>query len=145
VRRFFVILLGYYAAAVGATETTIVTKVIRDVLNETGETLAGGLGASIILSPIAAIVVAVLASVPAAIVIVLGEAMEVRRWYYYSASGGFTGLIVSLSGSGSRIPRLPSRFPSILDNFTFILFVSGCVGGLVYWATAGRNAGRSAG
>ncbi|WP_421725935.1 hypothetical protein [Bauldia sp.] len=73
--------------------------------------------------------------VPALIAIVLSEAFRLRSVFYWLAVGGAIGI-------GADLLAGPEAYrPSLGDGRLVIFLGAGFVGGLVYWAIAGRLAG----
>jgi hypothetical protein len=82
-----------------------------------------------------AVIVSALALLPAVIVVMLAEALRLRSLLFYAAAGGL-GLLALYYGLG--LAPADTRGGREFE----IVAAAGIVGGLVYWALAGRNAGR---
>ncbi len=147
--RCIVILAGYGAAALGASAVLHVAWLgaAGFAPEEAPWLLAGSIGFSI---PFVALFVAYFAFVPSALAIGLTELAGWRDWLVHAAAGALSALVVwSLSwrfragelspdgavASGTDAYRFDD--PAILAT----LLAAGLVGGIVYWAVAGRSAG----
>ena len=137
-KRFLIILLGYYVASVAAAATGTILRGIRAAINESANDAASWF-VLVAASPITAVIAGAIGLIPGVLIIGLLELLSARRWYYYCLGGGFSGWIMSV-GRGPMLPLLPPPVPTVLDNLTFVIFISGLVGGLAYWAVAGRRA-----
>ena len=134
-------LLGYCAASLGASSTAIL--ILRTKAALTASPVAAphaSFDMMVNLIVIGSAFVAFYAFIPAAIVIALGAIPALRRWYFYGFGGGLTGLIVYLWMMGLSEA---GRYQSIFDDPRSLMFASGCVGGLIYWALAVRRAERA--
>ena len=137
-KRFLMMLLGYYVASVAAAATGTILHGIKEAINKSMDEAARSF-LFVGMSPLTALIAGAIVIIPAVIIIGLCELLSLRQWYYYCLGGGFSGWIMSV-GRGPMLPSLPSPVPTVLDSFTFVVFVSGLVGGLAYWAVAGRRA-----
>lgn len=88
-------------------------------------------GVTILAGFFAAILVVTLAFVPAAIVIALTEVFKLRALTLYLVAGPVAALAAYLGTAG----------PVPTTREATILAAGGVIGGLVYWAIAGRKAG----
>ena len=127
-------LLGYCAASLGASFTALLILYAKAALTASS---AGGPHTSFDmmfkLIVIGSTFVAFYAFIPAAVVIALGVIPALRRWYFYCLGGGLTGLAVYLWRIGQPVT---GRYHSIFDDARLLMFASGCVAGLIYWAVA---------
>jgi hypothetical protein len=96
----------------------------------------------------AGMIVAVFASVPAAVAISYGESHGDRSLRFYAGAGAATGAISALgwplllSGASPRGLQWPTAEGAApLGVWFAVLAIAGLVGGLTYWALAGRSAG----
>jgi uncharacterized membrane protein YgdD (TMEM256/DUF423 family) len=78
---------------------------------------------------------------PAVLLIILSEALRMRRLLYYAVAGVAVGL-AAYSGSdiGLRLENTTDVAPVV--HPLQLAAAAGIVGGLFYWLVAGRNAGR---
>jgi hypothetical protein len=97
-------------------------------------------------------IVAVFAALPAAVAIIYGESHGYRSLRFYAGAGAATGAISALgwplllSGASPRGLQWPSaEGAAALGIWIVTLAVAGLVGGLAYWALAGRSAGTRSG
>src|SRR5437588_5692739 len=84
-----------------------------------------------------AIVISIGALWPAMLAIALAEGFRWRSVLFYAAVGGVLGL-ASMLGPDLHVAPAQSEFSTHLRE---IMTGAGIVGGFVYWALAGRNAG----
>jgi H+/Cl- antiporter ClcA len=81
------------------------------------------------------------AFVPALLLIVLAEAVRMRRLLYYAVAGAVVGLTSYFGSDVSlRLEKTTDVAPVI--HPLQLAAAAGIVGGLVYWLLAGRNAAR---
>ncbi len=81
---------------------------------------------------------------PLLVLIALGETFNIRS-LLANAAGGAAMLLIAYYGSGlaqSRFEESIDRPPPAISRETEIAAAAGAVFGLVYWAIAGRRAGR---
>jgi hypothetical protein len=81
------------------------------------------------------------AFVPALLLIVLAEAVRMRRLLYYGVAGAVVGL-TSYFGSDVSLRLENTTDVAPVVHPLQLAAAAGIVGGLVYWLFAGRNAGR---
>jgi hypothetical protein len=82
--------------------------------------------------------ISTLAFLPAVAVIAVAEAFRIRSALFYAAAGALDGVWVFYR---SGLTEGMSNDP-LLTRITEIMAASGIAAGLLYWAMAGRNAGR---
>jgi len=88
-------------------------------------------------------VTATIAFVPLLIAIVLAEGFSVRSLLAYVAVGAAVMLLAYYgAGLGQTIEEPIDNPPPLVSRETELTAVAGMVFGLVYWAIAGRSAGR---
>ncbi|MCF3932143.1 hypothetical protein L1787_01780 [Acuticoccus sp. M5D2P5] len=76
---------------------------------------------------------------PAAIAVAITEGLKLRGIAVYLAAGGLVGLVQALP---LRAAFNGDAFPPITHEAVILCVACGAVGGLTYWAIAGRTAGR---
>jgi H+/Cl- antiporter ClcA len=81
------------------------------------------------------------AFVPAVLLVVVAEAMRLRRLLYYAAAGAVVGL-TSYFGSNVELRLENTTDVSPAFHPLQLAAAAGIIGGLAYWLLAGRNAGR---
>ena len=82
--------------------------------------------------------ISALALLPALVVIALAETFRWRSALFYATAGGLEGLLLFYQrGFAAGLANDP-----LLIRMAEIMAASGIAGGLLYWAMAGRNAGR---
>jgi hypothetical protein len=88
------------------------------------------------LHPMTIAVVAIFALyvtfIPAAVVITIGELLQIRRWYYYVLGAGLSSQMQILTGTQYTMSNI---------DMMGIFFMGGCLSGSAYWAISGRKAG----
>jgi hypothetical protein len=154
--RVRVIIAGYaYAAAAAGIAISLTFALIAtrfNNLSELGPTLLFGLLLSVFTIPVTFI----LAAPSAAGVTLLAERYRIRSGWFYAAMGVLSAVvaIVAIALVGQLVQgtsKTPSPVPrdvvAIVRELAGVLLVfgpAGLVGGLTYWARAGRNAGCTA-
>jgi hypothetical protein len=136
--RLFTILIGYVAACLAAS--ALLNLLLIGTLDLPAEVLPDAIrGSSIIAVPFIAMFVAWLAFTPALVFIVIAELASKRDWLFHAIGGGLVAAVVTAGyfwtatgpgdwTAGNPIVALP-------------LIAAGLVGGIAYWAVAGRMAG----
>jgi hypothetical protein len=81
------------------------------------------------------------AFVPALLLIVVAEALRMRRLLYYGLAGAVVGL-ASYFGSDVSFRLESTTDVSPVPHPLQLAAAAGIVGGLIYWLLAGRKAGR---
>lgn len=137
--QLILIAVGYVAAALAAS--VFLNVVALWSLGWDGEAMPAVMSGSMIVGvPVLAAFVGYYAFVPALVAIAAAEIVSARDWSFHGVAGGaVAGAVVLLMRGG-----LPAE-----DDFAFMtdpafvaaLVASGVVGGLVYWAIAGRSSG----
>jgi hypothetical protein len=88
-------------------------------------------------------VTATIAFVPLLIAVVLAESFSVRSLLAYVAAGAAIMLLAYFAaGLGQTVDEPIDNPPPFISRETELTAVAGMVFGLVYWAIAGRSAGR---
>jgi hypothetical protein len=147
--RCLIILAGYACAALAASAALHVAWLgaAGFTPEEAPWLLAGSIGFSI---PFVALFVAYFAFVPSAIAIGITELAGWRDWLVHALAGALVaGVVASLSWR-FRAGELPPEGAAVTGADTLryddpailaALLAAGLVGGIVYWAVAGRGAG----
>lgn len=137
VLRFAAMVLGFAVAAMAAS--LFVHLVLIGVSHNTGEDLNGLIAGSLFVSiPFAALLIGYYAFLPGIVVLVLAELLSRRDWLFY-ALGGASASLPFLS----RMLAGGSADVGVTNSFVAPLALgAGMVGGVAYWAVAGRGAGR---
>jgi hypothetical protein len=154
--RVGVIITGYaYAAAAAGIAISLTFALIAmrfNNLSELGPALLFGLLLSVLTIP----VTFALAAPPAAGVTLLAERYRIRSGWFYAAMGVLSAVvaiaaIVFVGQLVQGTSKAPSAWPrdlvAIVRDLAGVLLIfgpAGLVGGLTYWATAGRDAGCTA-
>ena len=136
VGRILLILTGYAAACLVAA-AIVQTLYVPGIIPEgAGMPSASGGARSI---PGAAILFALWFSPPAAVMILIGELTRKTGWRYYALSGLSIGLAIVLAFLlNDRLFDSPGDYGA--DNLVYAM-IAGSLGGVAYWAIAGRFAG----
>ena len=136
--RILVILFACFAASLAAG--LVVT--IAVLLPEWSDLALGPLdqGTFGIVVAFGAIFVSGFALVPALIVILLGESFAVRSVLFYAASGAAVAALLYLSFR--NFDTLAFNIDGFARRELEIMAAAGINAGFVYWAIAGRNAGK---
>lgn len=133
--RLAVILVGFACATFGAS--AFLHLLILGDMQLTGDELALAGGGLLVSVPFAALFVGYFALIPAAIAIAVAEVMGLRSWLYFALAGGAAGLAVvylaRLHTAGDTAYTLAELLSALAGT--------GMVGGLCYWAVAGRRSG----
>lgn len=138
IARFFVILFACIAASLAAGFVVAIAALYPAWSN----LAVDGYDATFIgyVITFGAIFVSFFAVLPALLVIVLGEALELRSALYYAAAGAVVAALAYLSAGSWDTLSLS------VDGFARreleVMAGAGIAAGFVYWAIAGRNAGR---
>ena len=85
--------------------------------------------------------VGAVAILPAALVIVILEAVRMRSFLYYGIGGALVAL-ASYYGSDISVQLENTTDVTPVGNALQLAAAAGILGGLAYWLIAGRNAGR---
>jgi hypothetical protein len=82
--------------------------------------------------------ISALALLPAVVIIAAAETFRLRSALFYAAAGGLEGVLLFYQrGFAAGMANDP-----LMIRIAEIMAASGIVGGLLYWAMAGRNAGK---
>ena len=143
--RALMIALAYLVAAIVAA-VTFAILVFAAALQSLPPALAmhDAVVAAVVTAPIAFFLFAIFPLLPSIIVALIAEAYSARSLIFYVLAAG---VVTIASVFGFRLSFVAShpnyRGPMISSfyNVDWSLVVIGAIGGLVYWAIAGRNAG----
>jgi hypothetical protein len=128
-----VILFAFLLASLAAAMVIAVSVMLPEWSDLLAQSMQHGVFSIVV--GFGAVVLSALALLPAVIVVMLAEAMRLRSLLFYAAAGGL-GLLALYYGLG--LAPMDARVGREFE----IVAAAGIVGGLVYWALAGRNAGR---
>ena len=136
--RLLVIILAFLAASLAAG-MVVVMAVLFPNWSDIGIGPIDPEGFNVVLG-FGFIFVSGFALVPAMVIAAVTEALAIRRALAYAAGGALVGVICYLG----LVPFDPStmRFDGIVRRHMEIMAGAGIIAGWVYWAIAGRNAGR---
>ncbi|MDX8442797.1 hypothetical protein [Mesorhizobium australafricanum] len=134
--RFAVILAGYVVASLSAS--TFLNILFLAHLGYTPANPEPTATASLYFSvPFVALFVAYFAFMPAAVVILIAEALCRRDWLFYALAGAVVaGIFLGFVHGSADI-----NFDVTETNARLAVIGSGMVGGIFYWLSAGRWAG----
>lgn len=134
IARVLVVIFAFLAACLAAAMVITLALVQADwsaLATDAGQqSLAVAVGFS-------AVLISVHAMLPAMLVIAMAEGLQLRSVLFYAVGGGALALL-AVFGSDS----MPPAFDNVPGHGREIIVASGIVAGFVYWALAGRNAGR---
>jgi hypothetical protein len=135
--RIFVIIFAFILASIAGAMVLAIGVMMPawdDVLMPTLEQSSFA-----IVVAISAFFISAVALLPAAIVIAVAEAFRVRSVLLYGAAGGI-GLLAVYYATGWGERGMYVNVP--LTHQAELMAAAGIVAGLVYWAVAGRHAGK---
>lgn len=143
------VLLGWFLATVaGSIFMLLAFRIPRLQRESIGELLI----AFPTFLPLFIVTTALITLIPGAVIVVAGEIMSIRRWYFYCVCGMLAGVCGVLSPLQMSIwAGVRWRWQNIsIEQFTnwpmMMIALGGALSGLVYWAIAGCHAGfRAAG
>ena len=135
--RLFAILFGFIAATIAST-TIVIGAVLFPELSALDIGTIDTSAFNLVLG-FGFIFVSGFALLPALIVVLVTEAFSIRSVLAYAIGGGVVGLACYLG----LVPFDTNawRFDGIVRRHLEVMTGAGIVGGLLYWAIAGRNAG----
>ncbi len=87
-------------------------------------------------------VVAVFSFLPAFLVMLIAESFKLRSILFYALAGAAIGLMYSPLGAGVAQWWIDFNDQVISRRPVELMVAAGIGGGIVYWAIAGRNAGK---
>lgn len=135
--RFFAILFGFFAACFVAGLVVVVALLFPEMADLALDPFDQAT-VNVILA-FGFMVVSGFALLPALIIILITEAFAIRSLLAYAIAGALAGLCCYLA----FVPfdTVTWTFTGIVRRHLEIMVGSGILGGVVYWAIAGRNAG----
>jgi len=142
-RRCLVIFLAFLAASLAASIVIAIGVSIVVLITQGSQLEAGLVGAAAGTVPVMVPFVAITALLPTVIVVTFAEVRRSRSFWFYLI-GGVAIAIVSLLEFAffiflAGLVKGPYR---PINASTLIFLIAGVAAGLVYWALAGRDAGR---
>lgn len=146
--QLFLILLGYAGASLAAS-AFIHLMLLGSTGVEADAAPALLMGSILFSIPFIALFVAYFAFMPAAVAIGIGEVLGARDWLFYAIAGAVVGACVVALFWVWTPPSIeldaelvPPRDPMMENPYVlFSLVGAGILGGVAYWAIAGRLAG----
>ncbi|MBX3572090.1 MAG: hypothetical protein KF694_07020 [Mesorhizobium sp.] len=145
--QLFLILFGYAAASLVASMFFHLLFLGIDGLDPR-DVPPVVMGTVFVTVPIVALFISYFAFLPSAILVGLGEIIGARDWPFYAVGGGMVGACViglfwTWTPSFAPGPEAaPPGEPFLGDPYVLAALVcTGMVGGIAYWAVAGRLAG----
>lgn len=136
-RLLLILFAGVVASLTAGCMVTLAVLMPEMNSIELGPLEAGALG---IFVGFGAIFVSSYALPPVLAVIVIAESFAIRSLLYYAVTGAVVGSLLYLGLRGGN--TLPLRVDGFARREIEIMAAAGIVAGLVYWAIAGRTAGR---
>lgn len=133
--RFAVITLGYACAALAASAFfhMLMLGGIGPLEDDAGDLT---FYATLVSVPVVALLIAYSAFLPAFAYFVIAEIAGWRSWPVHSIAGGVAAAVaIYLRDGRLELSDSPSA------ELAMLVFACGMVGGLAYWAVAGRRAG----
>jgi len=135
--RIFVVIFSFLIACVAAALVMVFAVVLPTWSNLFDDTAAYHSFAIVV--GLSATLFCMFAMVPAMLLIAIAEGSRVRSVLFYAIAGGALALLAAY-GLDFAAPSIePDEAGS---HFREVLAAAGIVGGFVYWALAGRNAGK---
>ena len=134
--RIFVVLFGFLCACLGAA--VVVTFAVELPLwDQLSDRPLGHQGIAVAIG-LSAAFFSLYAMLPAMLLIALAEGFRLRSVVFYALAGAALAL---LSAYGWDLRFLRESGDDLSGRGAEIMAAAGIVGGFVYWAVAGRNAG----
>lgn len=136
--RLFIILAGYIAASLAAS--AFLNLLLIGALDLPADVLPDAIrGTSIVAVPFVAVFVAWLAFTPALVFIVIAELAGKRDWLFHAVGGALVAAVVTAGYFWTATG--PGDWTAGNPIIALALIGAGLVGGIAYWAVAGRAAG----
>ncbi len=138
VGRSFVILFACFLASFAAGVVVTLAVVLPDLSDLVlGPFEQGAFG---LMVGFGALFVSVYAFVPVLLVIVAAEAFSIRAVLFYATAGALLGCVLYLNLDGWNWGAVSVQ--GFARREIEVMAAAGIVAGFVYWALAGRNAGK---
>jgi hypothetical protein len=137
IARLFTVLIAYVLACIAAS----IILTIGTLTPQWDQLAPQGIPSAALWAVVGAAtaIIGVVAMLPSFVVIALAEGFALRSAVFYGVLGGLLALAVAY---GVDFAGYASGPDSPLAHQREVLAASGIAGGLVYWAFAGRRAGR---
>jgi hypothetical protein len=136
--RLVIIFAGYLAASLAAS--AFLNLLAIGTLDIPSELLPDAMrGSFMVAVPLLAMFVAWLAFTPAFVFMVIAELAGKRDWLFHAIGGGIVAAVVTVGYFWQ--PAGPGDWTSGNTAIALALIGGGLVGGIAYWAVAGRMAG----
>ncbi len=136
--RLVIILIGYVAASLAAS--AFLNLLLIGALGLPADVLPDAIrGSSTVAVPFVALFVAWLAFTPACVLIVIAELAGKRDWLFHAIGGGLVAAVLTAGYYWTATG--PGDWTAGNPIVALALIGSGLVGGIAYWAVAGRSAG----
>ena len=136
--RIALIIVGLILASLAAGATLVIGIVAPDWMNMDSDPVERV--SFFVVSFFATSFFGAATIVPALGLIVVAEALRIRNIIYYGVAGALVGL-ASYSGSDISMRLENTTDISPVGHALQLAVVAGIIGGVVYWLSAGRNAG----
>ncbi len=135
--RIIVILFALLLASLAAGLVVVLAVLLPD-WSDIG---FGPLGQSTfgVVATFGTVFVSGFALVPALVLVLVSEALQIRSALFYAVAGALAGFVIYLSFGGVDLGALEVQ--GFAHREAEIMAGAGIIAGLVYWAIAGRNAG----
>ena len=130
--RIFAVIFSFLAASLAAAIVLTIGILAPDWFDLFDRGMPNG-GFSMVVGFIA-FFVSGFALLPMLVIFVVAEAFALRSVLFYAAAGLALALFFR--------SRMTDQAPNFFDRDLEIMAAAGIAGGLVYWALAGRNAGK---
>jgi len=135
--RLVVIFFGFLAASLAAGLVLALGLLLPEWRDFAGPEFDGGLSAVVVVS---AVLISGFALIPTLLVVVVAEALRLRSALFYAAAGAAVAVLSLYGFEGIADPL--AWGDAVARSELQLVAAAGIVAGFVYWALAGRNAGR---
>ncbi len=140
--RALVVALAYFLAVICAFAIIALFLVTKVALDEPGRGPGYVLSVSFVLMILGASILPLKTLLLPALAVIAAEYLSLRSWIYFAGAGAVTGIMVFFTTGPERSANANAGNSG---DLAALLLLAGFTGGLVYWRTAGRNAGLEAG